>query len=320
MLVILAFQLDPTAHGAILFTWTSFTDWWLPGWKAVFTGNFVVELIRSFLVALVILALGEAYTRVPKTLELLRARRFWGEGVSSDGIALCFGSLIDSRLLDHAEPSLFRYVKQFRDGRRLQIAGPSEKIIGLCEVRAGSYLINALSKFRRKPLVIEDDQTCLKTLNRSIVSIGSSASDEITEIVERDPRNRFLVIEPANGSMSIRCKLTDTVVTLEASEVRKDYGIILKLLNQRFPEQNFFVCAGLGEWGTSGAAWYLATHWRSLDALGGEFGCVVEVEIGSDQSARVIYDPTIAEAKRGSREVKHIRELFQSASGLDTRP
>ncbi len=195
MLLLLALQLDPATHAAILSRWASFTGWWLPGWNAVFTSNFVVELIRSFLVALAILALGEAYARLPKTLELLNATRFWGEGIASDGIALCFGSLVDSRLLDQPRPSTPRYVKVFGMADDSKSPGRRRRSLAFSEVRAGSYLISALAKFRRRPLVIEDDQTCLKTLNRSIVSIGSSSSNEITEIIEKDPRNHFLVFE-----------------------------------------------------------------------------------------------------------------------------
>jgi len=29
-----------------------------------------------------------------------------------------------------------------------------------------------------------------------------------------------------------------------------------------FPNHSWIVCAGLGEWGTSGTAWYLAHRWR----------------------------------------------------------
>lgn len=301
---ILALQLNPASHAAIKETWARFIAWLMPGVRLIFTSNFVVELGRSAIVALVILALGGAWRQLPKSIGLLRAKQFWGKGVSGDGIALCFGSLIDSRLLD-TNPVASRYTKQFRDGRRVQIAGPSERIISLCEVRAGSYLINALSKFRRSPLVIEDDQTCLKQLDRSIVSFGSAASNEITEIIERDAGNRFLRIESTPVSTGIRCLLTDSVVSFESSEVRKDYGVILKLVNQRFPDYIVFVCAGIGEWGTSGAAWYLATHWRRLEEFGEEFGLVVEVEIGSDQSAQVIYSPLTAEKKL--REARLLR-------------
>ena len=37
-----------------------------------------------------------------------------------------------------------------------------------------------------------------------------------------------------------------------------DYGIIVKLRPSQFPKRTWFVCAGLGEWGTSGSAWSLS--------------------------------------------------------------
>ena len=120
--------------------------------------------------------------------------------------------------------------------------------------------------------------------------LGSAASNELTELIEEDSRNQFLRFAHGDGSVSIWCKQTKRDVELPRSRARRDAGIILKIVNSRFSGQYLFVCAGLGEWGTSGAAWYLATHWKELDELGDEFGCVVEVEIGSDQSARMIYD------------------------------
>ena len=108
-----------------------------------------------------------------------------GRGISNEGIALWFGSLTDSRNLDSAAPAL-RFIKQYRDGRQVAVTGPRERLIGLCEVRAASYLISALSRYRPKPLPIEDDQTALKKLQRSIVCLGSAASNELTELIEED--------------------------------------------------------------------------------------------------------------------------------------
>ena len=288
LVIMVMVQRDAATRKALQSVWVDFIAWLMPGLKGVFAGNFVVELIRSALVAVVILALGAACRNLPKSLDLLRAKRFWGKGVTGDGIALCFGSLVDSRSLDQ-NPNPLRYLKKFRDSRVLRISGPTENIIGMGEVRAASYLINMLSRYRRVPVAIEDDQTALKRLNRSIVSFGSAASNEITEIIEQDSANRFLAIE--TGELPrIRCKVTNALFKFEITDIRRDYGIILKTVNQRFPGQYLFTCAGLGEWGTSGSAWYLATHWKDLSALGNEFGCVVEVEIGSDQSARVVYD------------------------------
>jgi hypothetical protein len=63
----------------------------------------------------------------------------------------------------------------------------------------------------------------------------------------------------------------------------------MKLGNPYFPGNALFMCAGLGEWGTSGAAWFLARHWRDLSCRFGSnpFFLVLRVSIGSDHSAVV---------------------------------
>ncbi len=70
---------------------------------------------------------------------------------------------------------------------------------------------------------------------------------------------------------------------------RKILSRFISLPSQRFRGSFVFVCAGLGDWGTSGAAWYLAANWNDLRSRYGEsFGIVVEVDIGSDESARPV--------------------------------
>lgn len=288
LVFVILFQVSPGGHVFLVSTEALISS----KLSSVLQRVFVVELVRSTLVALVILVLGSAWRYIPKSVDLLRAARFWGKGIQGEGIALCCGSLESA-----SEANQARYTKAFRDGRRVLITGPSEGIIGLCEVRAASYVINALSKYRQKPLPIEDDKTCLRALNRSILAIGSASSNEITEIIQTDPRNEFLGIDMQTAGAVITCRTTGAILNFGPSQITRDYGIILKITNVRFPDQNLFVCAGLGEWGTSGAAWYLANHWKDLNAYGEEFGCVVEVELGSDQSAQIVYNPVVAKRR-----------------------
>ncbi len=64
--------------------------------------------------------------------------------------------------------------------------------------------------------------------------------------------------------------------------------MIIRIANPWFPGKLLFVCAGVGDWGTSGASWF-ANRWNKLRQMtNGDFGVVVEVDIGADQSARVV--------------------------------
>lgn len=60
------------------------------------------------------------------------------------------------------------------------------------------------------------------------------------------------------------------------------------------PKKNgcfLFVCAGMGEWGSSGSAYYLFTNWEPIFKKNTEkeFIKIIEVEGGSDESAIEVY-------------------------------
>ena len=70
----------------------------------------------------------------------------------------------------------------------------------------------------------------------------------------------------------------------------KDRGLLLKMRNPRFLQHRLVVCAGLGEWGSTGTIWFLTNKWRELYARFGtkDFCMIVEVTPGIDQSAHEI--------------------------------
>ena len=69
-----------------------------------------------------------------------------------------------------------------------------------------------------------------------------------------------------------------------------DYGLILKIRPSQFPDRTWFTCAGIGEWGSSGAAWYLAKKWREINAFAANspFALIVRVKQNQDQSAESV--------------------------------
>jgi hypothetical protein len=135
---------------------------------------------------------------------------------------------------------------------------------------------------------MEDDVSAYSKLNRTLVTLGSPSSNELTEIVLNERNNSFASFGQDDKGAFIHLRQEKRKLYGFQGSPRTDLGLVLKLANTRFPGKYFFVYAGLGEWGTSGAAWYLANRWRDLDDRGEEFGIVVQVEIGSDESARVI--------------------------------
>lgn len=249
----------------------------------------LINFTINFFAGILIFFLGLFWPVIPKSYRKFLLRRFWGKGVLGQDFVISYGTLIDSRLTQ-PNPPPFRYVKRYHDGRSIQIVGPWGNIVGDCEIRSASYIINALSTYRKNAVTVIDDATAFANLNRTFVAFGSPSSNEITDLILREINNDFLEFGQEGNTSFIHDKRTGRKFEGFQEPVRKDYGMVLKIPNLRFPGHFFFVCAGLGEWGTSGAAWFLSSKWRNLHSeFCNAFGVVVEVAIGSDESARRVF-------------------------------
>ena len=243
-----------------------------------------------FLIAgVIVFLLGLSFGLVRRPYRNVLMHRFWGKAALDQNLIISYGTLTDSRLTQ-PDPPPYRYVKRYHDGRALQLVGPGPNITGGGEIRAASYIVNLLRPYRRRPVTVVDDTTAFANLNRTIICLGSPLSNQITDLMLREPNNRFVEFGQEGNTTFIRDKKSDKKFESKQEPVRKDYGAILKIPNLRFPGYFFFACAGLGEWGTSGSAWYLARQWRNLQSeFRGPFAVIVEVEIGSDESARRVF-------------------------------
>ena len=116
-----------------------------------------------------------------------------------------------------------------------------------------------------------------------------SLSNEISDLAIKEKSNVFLEFDQDAEGTFIRDRASGQIFRGFEQRDNKDLGVVLKIPNNRFPGQYFFVCAGLGDWGTSGASWYLAKYWRKLPWSRKGFGIIVEVESTSDSSAKRIH-------------------------------
>ncbi len=275
--------------------------------------SFPADLVAAIFAAALAFTAGLVYPAIPKSRQALHVRHFWGKGALEQDFTISYGAFLDSRLLEPLPPKL-RYVKNYHDGRRVQFVGPWELVAALAELRSASYILNALSKHRKEPISVVVDEDAFKNMSRTVISLGSSLSNEITDLIMREPNNAFFEFVHDAETTYIKDKRTGRAFRGFEEPVKKDVGIVLKIENLRFPGHFFFVCAGLGEWGTSGASWYLANKWRDLDReFKGGFGLVIEVAWGCDQSAHRIF-PLPPEKgtifKRGYARLRNLSNLF----------
>ncbi|HMN25854.1 MAG TPA: hypothetical protein PKE38_15225 [Ignavibacteriaceae bacterium] len=168
--------------------------------------------------------------------------------------------------------------------------------VSSCEVRGLKYLSSSLlSKFSGNSKLVADIDECIdEVLDLSFISLGGPLSNYKTEDLLSNESNIFLKMGPINF-------LTlDGKPILKNFEPEHDYGIIIKIRPKEFPDRVWIACAGLGEWGTSGSAWFLSHKYSELlekiknpmnlfaIGEGKDFVAIIKVKQNQDESAKLM--------------------------------
>lgn len=150
--------------------------------------------------------------------------------------------------------------------------------------RSASYLAYVFSNFTPSLLHIKSDIEMDQLMDISFVSVGGLNNFKSLDILE-NTANVFLQfghdgIESRNSG---RC-----IVTAQGTT---DFGLILKLHPSNNPKRTWLCVAGIGEWGTSGAAWWLSRHWKTVQkrAKDKPFACITSTRYGSDDSTSLVH-------------------------------
>lgn len=211
-------------------------------------------------------------------------------------IRMTYSQLLLPSLTDQSgRPITHPYIKSPRRGGAPLVGSYSiEHPISECEVRASTYVAALLGlPGKLRPLLVSDiDASSL--LNSNFVSFGGPFSNYKTEDALASEANIFIRMSPSGFSLPNGKNLPFTCSN------EADHGIILRITPPEFPARSWIVCAGLGEWGTSGSSWFLANNWQELIKKiypmaywSGvmhipDFMAVIRVRPGIDQSARLV--------------------------------
>jgi len=218
-----------------------------------------------------------------KALSKYRFKQIFGFKASDEGITLVY-----EELASLVQGDKFIYCKPGDEasGRRLSISRP----IPIASVRAVSYLSNAIGKFIRRSPAVRSDTEVRSLLDLDFICFGGPFSNAMTQTCLENAGNRLVTFDQTINQFK-RKNDTQALVNFTAGS---DFGLILKLHPVQFPERVWIVCAGIGERGTSGAAWYLANKWQELRNRAYErpFAAILKVEedvhSGRDQSAELL--------------------------------
>jgi hypothetical protein len=158
------------------------------------------------------------------------------------------------------------------------------------EVRAAAYIASLIGIPAKVQTPVVSDVEVDQLLNSNFIAVGGIGSNYKTADILASSANIFI-------------QMLSNDLTLPTGEslphsypAGVERGFILRITSPQFPDRSWIVCAGLGEYGTSGSAWYLAHRWEKLVSLVDpdaqnlqfkpipDFCAIVTVTTGQDQS------------------------------------
>lgn len=170
----------------------------------------------------------------------------------------------------------------FRKPGEAGFAMRTSRVLPLCDARAIGYVASVFGSFSDKTAPVTSDMSVQHKLDLSFVSFGLGSNYKTRQLMSNDANVLFEFDFESNA------------LCLGGEGVKPragyDYGVIAKIRPKQFPNRVWIACAGLGEWGTSAAAWYLANKWRALHARAGDkqFVALVQVRPEQDESPQLV--------------------------------
>jgi hypothetical protein len=211
-----------------------------------------------------------------------RFKQVFGPGVDKPGFAVVYGELALNPAISGV--STHPYVKVGGNQRfGLAISRP----VSQCELRAANYLSSSIGNGVGCTPSLVADSDVRSIFDLDFVSFGGPMSNFKSEDCQSNSGNTLAIFDQANARF-VEPKTLKLIS--DCSDQNFDYGLILKVHPKQFHDRVWIMCAGFGEWGTSGAAWYLANRWAEIrkQVKDRAFAVVVRVRPQQDQSAECI--------------------------------
>ncbi|MBZ5700947.1 MAG: hypothetical protein LAN84_03795 [Acidobacteriia bacterium] len=249
------------------------------------------------------------YSQLQMVFASWRFKQVYGRRAALDGITLVYEEL-----------ALRKGVQKFsyeKPGNETLGFFSISRPIPIASVRAVSYLASSVGKFTAKTPSVRSDLETRNVMDLNFICFGGPGSNVLTASCQDNTGNRLARFNQQFNEF-VRVSDGSPLVHLDPNF---DYGLILKVHPAQFPRQTWIACAGIGERGTSGAAWFIANKWEEIRRHSGSrpFAALVRVEpdvhTGRDQSA--LLEKLVVERKDWfSGKTKIVEVKLPSNSGF----
>ncbi|MCX6766079.1 MAG: hypothetical protein NT136_03935 [Candidatus Moranbacteria bacterium] len=183
-----------------------------------------------------------------------------------------------------------RYYKDYPNrgkGRQPLIGG--DIIYGTFAPKFVSLFESKFSDFRKGQFNVVIDEEVDTVMDATLVCYGSSDSNLKTFDIEKEYGGKYYEFVFGNNRRRA-FKMKGRIFEFKQGTPAKDRAVLLKIKNPNDKEHSLIVCAGLSEWGSLAAAYYLVNNWRTLykDYKQKNFCLLFEITYGQFENANVL--------------------------------
>lgn len=157
-------------------------------------------------------------------------------------------------------------------------------VVSFTGTKSIQYLSETFGKVTKVTPKLSSDEEIEEKLDISFCSIGGLNNLKTKDVLQSE-ENTFYYFDPSGPEVVISTKENDKKFSIDGTY---DYGFIIKIVPKNFPNRVWIAVAGLGEWGTTGAVWFLSKNWGKMPK-NKSFGMIIKVRAGQDESAEMVY-------------------------------
>lgn len=160
-----------------------------------------------------------------------------------------------------------------------------------CEVRAINYISSGIFSKLKCQSFIHSDKDMKNKNDFSMISVGGSVAEVFEDLLLFVEKHFELTQNSFNN------KRKGNIYSIDDDF---DYGLIVKTTPKNSDDRIWISCFGIGEWGTSGSAWFLSNKYKELYDIAYAWSCdicsyndnkfiaVIKVPIGNDEKAELV--------------------------------
>lgn len=242
------------------------------------------SILFNILGGVIVAVLSWIYIKTYKRLNAFRFKKVFGKDSITE-FKLVYGKMVLQPCYDeNRERREFPYTKIGSSaGYRVN------SILSDAEAISIKYLSDSFSKNTKSSPSIASDEEISNKIDISYIAVGGLNNKKTVDILDSQENIFYRFDYNESNHVDKIISVNDKKEFFLARPIT-DYGLIIKTRPRQFPSRIHFCVAGIGEHGTRGASYFLATKWKEIikEAKGKEFGIIIKVSNRIDESAEMV--------------------------------